>query len=97
MNDYDIIEIDICSDCLNWIANGTLPDDGGRDEVNSNSFDAITTAPGIDEGYRVEPGSSEDGDGYFSHQPCDACRRPFGGTRYRANMISPIPNDREDS
>ena len=96
MSKYDTIEIDVCSDCLNWIANGTLPDDGERDEVNSNSFDAITTAPGIDEGYDVVPGSGDD-EGHFSHQPCDACRRPFGGQRYKATMISPIPNDREEA
>jgi len=29
--------------------------------------------------------------------PCDACRRPFGGQRYKATMISPIPNDREEA
>jgi hypothetical protein len=94
MNDYDIIEIDVCVDCLNWIANGTLPDDGVRDDINANSIDAITTAPGIDEGYRVEPVSGDD-EGFFSHQSCDACRRRFGGRRYRAVMIAPIPNEEE--
>lgn len=87
---FDFIEIDICSDCLMFHANGVLPDDGVEDEVNANSFAAIVNAPGIDDGYDVVPGASGDGDGFFSHQPCDACRRPFGGQRYPAVMMAAI-------
>lgn len=94
---YDFIDIDICSDCMMWHANGVLPDGGIEDEVNAKSFEAIINAPGIDDGYDVIPGSGDNAaDGYFSHQPCDACRRPFGGQRYPAVMMQqlPVPADR---
>lgn len=89
--EYDFIEIDICSDCLMWHANGVLPDDGLEDEVNAKSFEAIATAPGIDDGYDVVPGGSADADAHFSWMPCDACRRPFGGQRYTATMMAALP------
>ena len=91
MSNYEPIDIDICVDCLVWHANGDLGDD-----LTEADIEAITNPPGIDAGWDVAPGGSNDGDGHFSRWPCDACRRPFGGQRYPAAMIHclPTPSDR---
>lgn len=84
---FDIHVIDICTGCAVWHANA---DDTGfclceGPHCTSDSCEAIRTAPGIDEGYDVHVTGDET---WFSSHRCDACRRPFGGDRVKAVMMS---------
>lgn len=86
MSNHEPIDIDICVDCLVWHANGDLDD-----SLTEADIEAITNPPGIDEGWDVVPGSSNDSDGFFTWHSCDACRRRLGGTRFPAAMIHCLP------
>jgi hypothetical protein len=81
---YDFIDIDICVDCLMWYANADLSGMDDEDEILK-----VKAGVGIDEGYDVIP--TGDGEEFFSHHPCDACRRPLGGSRHAATMMSSLP------
>ena len=93
MKTSEVIEIELCVDCLMLAANGDLPD--GMDDL---------LWPGIDDGWIVIPGHLHtveqcgqevmDGiedcpydEGSFSRWPCDACRRPLDGDRYPASTF----------
>jgi len=87
--EYDMIEVDVCSDCLMFWANGDLSGIEDDDRIF-----IVMTAAGIDEGYDVVPGESE---GYFSKSPCDACQSPLGGQRFTATMVSQLPLEQKDT
>lgn len=83
IHEYDMIEVDVCAECLVWWANGDL---SGIDDPDRAL--AVMTAPGIDDGYDVVPGETE---GFFSKSPCDACKDRLHGQRYTATMIAQLP------
>lgn len=65
------VEISVCEDCINQIANGELPPD-------TDSFTDQMIVDGC-------AGAMYDGEELgFSYSPCDCCKRPLGGDRFRA-------------
>jgi hypothetical protein len=63
--------LSVCSDCLALIANGELPPD------SDETTDALLI--------KATAGFMYDGESLgFSYQPCQCCRRPLGGDRFKA-------------
>jgi hypothetical protein len=100
MNTTEIYEVELCTDCVVWYANGDTSGMTPEDEA------AVLAAVGVDEGWHVVPGHVHRldlcGDAVvegsadcpydepsFSWTPCDACRRPLGGDRYPGAMWDP--------
>lgn len=81
------IEIRICVDCLDFVANG---DTSGMDEVTEAR---VRAQAGIEPGWIVAPGDSEQ-DESFSRSRCDACLSLLGGSRHQAFtfQIHPRPD-----
>ena len=71
----DIIELEGCTDCIMYLANGELPEDnpGGwtPEAVEANW-----------KGYHVCVAGDENSETSFSWQPCDVCGSALGGDRY---------------
>ena len=66
--------MNVCVDCLFFIANGDLPEDAERAaEVRSIGLDWVIT---------------EDDEGHFSWSPCDACGSRLGGQRFAAERLA---------
>ena len=99
----EIFEIEICTDCCCWYANGDLS--GVQDDEEEK---VIMAGRGVPDGWHVVVGHvhrldlcGEDVvEGYgdcpydepsFSMTPCDTCRRPLGGDRYPGAMWNPWP------
>lgn len=90
----EIVEIEICVDCLFAWANGDLPED-------TDDAERVSKQEGISEGWIVAPGHLHtlelcgpdvmDGgadcpydEGSFSWSSCQACHSPLGGDRFPA-------------
>ena len=65
--------INICTDCLDVLANG-----GGSIAVRKTIAEINT------EGYLVEAGTGQQ---FFSWQPCDLCGDDLGGDRHEATLV----------
>lgn len=77
MKHREIIELEGCSDCIMYLANGELPADDDNNEWPGP--DAIAR---IWEGYELCVAGDENSEEYFSHLECDVCRSRLGGNRY---------------
>lgn len=80
---WETYDIQVCSDCLMMIANGTTGDyDGAPDDAEHDAaMDALW--PDAD-GWDITPNCSEDCEGGFSWSPCEGCGSPLGGDRHPA-------------
>ncbi len=76
MPHYDTIDLQVCSDCLLFIANGDAPAD------DNPSHPWVYDGP-EDEGYHVHAGDT-DRDAGFSWRRCDTCHSGLGGDRHHA-------------
>lgn len=77
----DVIEgFWICSDCLQFIANGDLPPDADAARENE-----ILHGVNNQEGYSWSLGT--DTEGSFSWRYCDCCGSQLGGDRYSAALV----------
>ena len=67
----EVLELAVCTDCIQLIANGELPPDS-TDEIDQAIIEGTkgTFFGGDDLG--------------FSYKPCDCCKRKLGGDRYLA-------------
>jgi hypothetical protein len=71
----DIIELEGCTDCIMYLANGELP------EENTSGW----TPEAVErkwKGYHVCVAGDENSEEHFSWQPCDVCGSSLGGNRY---------------
>ena len=67
----DLVELAVCNDCIDLIANGELPADTDQD----------TDQVLIDGTIGVMYDGEELG---FSYKPCQCCNRKLGGDRFKA-------------
>jgi hypothetical protein len=70
----DIIELEGCTDCVMWLANGELPpdeSDWAPEAVERNWPDHHLCVAG-----------DENSEEYFSWSPCEVCGSRLGGNRY---------------
>ena len=72
----DIIDISVCGDCLQYLANGP-------DSLEPHRVAEIEVAIQR-EGSAVVPNCDEDCEGDFSWSPCELCRYTLGGDRHKA-------------
>jgi len=78
-----LCDIEVCGDCLGWIANGTIPDD--RPTLLA---EIAKVWPG-DMRHIVAGNSEDDNDeGAFSWSGCECCGSRLGGTRYAAAVLT---------
>lgn len=97
-------EIEICGDCLLFIANGDLPDcapDGSR--IAPEHWDAIRegktehpTVKAITKRWgeltrHIHPSGDEGCEGCFSWRPCGCCGATLGGDRHPAVVLCEHP------
>lgn len=75
METYDL---DICVDCLVWLANGDLPED--RPELPQD----IEIRWPARERWHLVPAGGEDDEPHFSWSPCECCGSQLGGDRHKA-------------
>ena len=72
-----ICKIEICVDCLNYLANGEVLPDVDQDNLDMNIYSRYPTAQ-----YQLIPEGVERG---FSHATCDTCGG-MAGDRYSAHV-----------
>ena len=70
----DIIELEGCTDCVMYLANGELPED-----ANGWSADAVDRKW---EGYNICVAGDENSEESFSWRSCEVCGSTLGGNRY---------------
>lgn len=100
MNVIDHINLDACSDCLIFIANGEVPDDNPDNwdparidnewsEVAEHTAKFHGASPNQLRWDIVCGGEHEDehGDSHFSWQSCDCCGTNLGGNRYALTAL----------
>lgn len=78
----NIYNIEVCQDCLLFIANGDLPNDSTEQE--DKNFMASIQAQWPTEKYQLCADGDELG---FCQYSCECCCSPLGGQRYRVNVI----------
>jgi hypothetical protein len=71
----NIIELEGCTDCVMYLANGEVPEDN----VDGWSAEAVDAKW---QGYHLCVAGEEDSEEYFSWQPCGVCGSTLGGNRY---------------
>jgi hypothetical protein len=71
--------IDICDDCLMFLANGDVPDN------RPNLPDEID---GLWTGFDVVLSGSEESEPFFSWRPCGCCGSRLGGNRVEATAVT---------
>lgn len=71
----DVYEVEACTDCIMWIANGELPHD------NPDNFDPDRIEANWS-GWILALGGESLG---FSHYGCECCGSHLGGDRYKLN------------
>ena len=71
----EIIELEGCTDCIMYLANGEVPDESESGWT-----------PGAIErnwpGYHVTVAGDENSEEHFSWRPCGVCGSTLGGNRY---------------
>jgi hypothetical protein len=75
-----VSELMACQDCLLYVANGDVPEDGRDIEAD------IQAEIGAPSG-RLACGDS-DKDDEFSWRPCECCGSPLGGSRHHLVLLS---------
>jgi hypothetical protein len=70
----EIIELEGCTDCVLYLANGDVPDEdsGWSPEAVERNW----------KGYNVCVAGDENSEEYFSWRPCEVCGSKLGGNRY---------------
>jgi hypothetical protein len=82
--------LEVCSDCLFWLANGEVTDSNG-DDITAAHVAKMVTVWG--EGFDITPGSigADDGEAFFSWRQCDGCGSTLGGDRHSATAWVEVP------
>lgn len=70
----DLVELEGCTDCIMYLANGEVPED---DENPWKPEDVDSRW----QGWNVCVAGDEKTEEYFSWQPCDVCGSRLGGNR----------------
>lgn len=84
----NVIDLEVCSDCLMAAANGYDPHEWGR---------TANPEPWAEwDGYPGHPVAG-DGEGHFSHQMCEGCGSRLAGDRYQAHWLEPKTATRKTS
>ena len=84
-----IDNISVCTDCLQYIANGDIDDgnylpDSEQSEVYRKIDESYKKIR--DSGQEIFLNCSEDAHDGFSWQSCDHCKSKLGGDRYKASI-----------
>lgn len=102
---HEEIALEICADCLQYIANGEEPqplDPEYWDEAHEWSTERVNETwkewnlcigptQEVYDGYAEEHGSTRGiEDGWFSWQGCECCERGLGGDRYHATAYREV-------
>ncbi len=74
----EITDIQVCADCILYIANGDLPEDDNSNGWRPEQFETKW------KGYQVCAGYS-DQDNEFSWSSCDGCGSVLGGSRHHCH------------
>lgn len=89
----DSIEYSVCVDCLQYIANGEVPDEGPLGRFRKHMRDAINRELGERTGHfsvGVQPTEDDpEGTGYdeFSSRECELCRSHLAGSRHGVTLL----------
>lgn len=79
-------DLEVCTDCLMFIANGTT-EDTATDAICAKACTDTLRFHGVPKGY-LFAASNESGEGSFAWRVCDCCHRPEGGDRYKAGILA---------
>lgn len=86
MSKFDITDLEVCTVCINLIANGEYNDGTNAAEIASAGIDRIWG----DDAKHLVPGDNEIG---FSTRSCETCGDPLHGDRHEAHLLKPTSRD----
>ena len=82
----ETISLDVCVDCILWLANGDTDEDGDwSPEDILEEWDGWHLHAGGTCEYCED--SEEPCEGWFSSSPCDCCGSSLGGSRHHATAL----------
>ena len=88
----ETIDLAVCADCIQLIANGELPIDDEPDDDGTTFSDRVDKEWPTADGWHLGYGANDDVDGDlgFYKSPCDGCGSRLHGDRYGAHAFRTV-------